>query len=120
MKPIVIRIPVEARALQTISSMRSPALFESACPRSTEQTHTVSLQIMSENGILSNVLCRQAQKMPQARARQRHSRVRRAHDAHSLVERPGRIVRPEATLRPQGAQIPRRPFVGEARKPWCI
>ena len=94
MKPIVIRIPVEARALQTISSMRSPALFESACPRSTEQTHTVSLQIMSENGILSNVLCRQAQKMPQARARQRHSRVRRAHDAHSLVERPGRIVRP--------------------------
>ena len=62
MKPIVIRIPVEARALQTISSMRSPALLESACPRSTEQTHTVSLQIMSENGILSNVLCRQAQK----------------------------------------------------------
>ena len=62
MKPDVIRVPVDARSLQAVSSIRAPAIFESARPRLTEETHTVSLQIMSENGILSNALCRQAQK----------------------------------------------------------
>ena len=91
MKLNIIRIPVDARALQTVNLICPSAIFESARPRSTEQTHTVSLRIMSENALLirctvptgTENCCRRTRAAPFARqTRARRTPARGACGPH--------------------------------------
>ena len=87
MKPDVIRIVGDARAVQSVRTLHRAALLKSARLRSTGDGHMASPMTSVANHIFEKVLCREAQIFTRGDRRSRQKFANRASDARRWAGR---------------------------------